>query len=256
MRAPARRRRLKIGIVALFKNEAMAMREWLSHYKWQGIDRILLMDNNSTDDWRPALKGFESMVDTVSAAKDYAQNEHYNTLGREWIEKHKIDVVGIMDLDEFAFGLHGRNLRSHLEQLFSGEGGVPRPSQLLMKFNMFGSSGLDKQPASIRRGFTWRKRDTMANNTKAFIWTDDLIEFGIHQSDVSGETLIAPPGIQLNHYNIQSREFFRKVKMTRGSATRKTWNKARNWRFFKRYDINEYEDTVLRDMLTRRRGRC
>ena len=49
------------------------MREWLSHYKWQGIDRILLMDNNSTDDWRPALKGFEGMVDTVSAAKDYAE---------------------------------------------------------------------------------------------------------------------------------------------------------------------------------------
>ena len=37
----------RIAIVAIFLNESQGMHEWLDHYMWQGIDKILLLDNGS-----------------------------------------------------------------------------------------------------------------------------------------------------------------------------------------------------------------
>ena len=42
-------------VVGIFKNEAMGIAEWISHYRWQGAKHIYLIDNNSTDDWRSRL---------------------------------------------------------------------------------------------------------------------------------------------------------------------------------------------------------
>ena len=45
----------KIAIVAIFKNEAQGM---LDHYMWQGLDAVLLLDNGSTDDWKPIVQKY------------------------------------------------------------------------------------------------------------------------------------------------------------------------------------------------------
>lgn len=246
LRKTRKKRSLKIAIVALFKNEAMGIREWVQHYKWQGVNHILLLDNNSTDNWRNALDGYESFVTVIPAPEPHAQTKHYNTIALPWLKAHNYDVAGIVDLDEYAFGLPGRSLRGHLEQLFSVP---PRPSQLLLKFHMFGSSGRVKQPRSIRRGFTWKKREVATNNTKAFVWVNDVIRIGVHRSRVRGTTIVAPPGLQLNHYVLQSREFFKKVKMQRGDAVKGEWDSARDWNYFRRYDTNEVEDTLLQRMV-------
>ena len=41
---------MKVGLMAIFKNESMGIREWINHYQWQGVDNILLINNDSTDD--------------------------------------------------------------------------------------------------------------------------------------------------------------------------------------------------------------
>jgi hypothetical protein len=241
-----RKHPLKIAIVAMFKNESMGIREWVKHYKWQGVDHIVLLDNNSTDAWREQLRGYESFVTVIPAPEPHAQSKHYNTIALPWLKEHKYDVVGVVDLDEYAFGLPGLTLKGHLEQLFAVK---PRPSQLLLKFHMFGSSGLIRQPKSIRKAFTWKKREVMRHNTKAFLWVQDIIRIGVHRSRVRGDTIIAPPGLQLNHYVIQSREFFKKVKMTRGDAVKGEWDTARDWKYFRRFDTNEVNDTLLKTMV-------
>ena len=43
---------LRVGLMAIFKNESMGIREWIEHYVWQGVDKILLINNNSTDYWK------------------------------------------------------------------------------------------------------------------------------------------------------------------------------------------------------------
>jgi hypothetical protein len=69
----------------------------------------------------------------------------------------------------------------------------------------------------------------------------------LHSSDVTGQTIPCPPGIQLNHYAIQSKEFFEKVKMARGTADGLI--NVRDWEYFKQYDFKDQEDTKLKSLL-------
>ena len=77
MRGGNNRNSLKFAVVAIFKNEAMGIREWVEHYKWQGADKVLLLNNNSTDNWKEQLQGFEGFVTVTDAQKNGAQVEHY-----------------------------------------------------------------------------------------------------------------------------------------------------------------------------------
>ena len=111
---------------------------------------------------------------------------------------------------------------------------------------MFGSSGHDKQPPSIRKGFTWRKKD-LDQNIKSVMLLKDVTGLGLHSSAVTGQAVPCPPGIQLNHYAIQSKEFFEKVKMTRGAADQIV--NVRDWNYFNIYDVKDEEDTKLKDLV-------
>jgi len=229
--------------MAIFKNEAMNIREWVEHYKWQGVDKILLLDNNSTDNWRD-IQGLDATV--LPAPKNHAQVENYNTIGLPWLREHKVDILAILDIDEFMFGTDGKNLGQHVREIFSEP-----VSQISCKWTMFGSSGHVKHPKSIREAFTWRKKE-LDSNTKSIMRLRDIVSLDIHKSKVSGRSIECPPGIQLNHYAIQSKEFFEKVKMSRGAAD--VVVNVRDWAYFDKYDHKEETDTQLRNLVRRHRG--
>ena len=249
---------LKFAVMATFKNEAMGIREWIEHYKSQGVDEILLLDNNSTDDWKEKIKGVDDHVTVIHAPRNHVQSENYVDLGIPWLKKHGVQVMSILDIDEYMFGTDGKTLKEHVEKIF---GAPDRPSQFSCRWTMFGSSGHEKQPESIRKSFTWRKKE-LDPNIKSVVWLDDIVDVmghvpndihayhkgvNFHRCNVSGRTDECPPGIQINHYAIQSKEFFEKVKMTRGAAD--TPVNVRDWAYFERYDHKEEEDNKLRDIL-------
>jgi hypothetical protein len=237
---------LKFGIMAIFKNEAMGIREWVEHYKWQGADEILLLDNNSTDNGADLIKGIPH-VTVVNAPKSHAQKEQYNTIGMPWLKEKKIDIIAIVDLDEFMFGKEGKKLKERVLEVFTREN---RPSQFSCQWTMFGSSGISTQPKSIRKSFIHRKRD-LDPNIKSVMWVKDVEENGLnlHVSKVKGETVTCPANIQLNHYAIQSKEYFEKVKMKRGDASNPLTDKVRDWNYFEKYDHNDLEDRQLLKMV-------
>jgi hypothetical protein len=242
--------------MAIFKNEAMGIREWIEHYKWQGVDEILLLDNNSSDDWRHKIVGLENNVTIMSAPRDHVQTENYVNLGLPWLKANGVQVVAILDLDEYMFGTDGRTLKEHIVEVF---GSVGRPSQFTCKWHMFGSSGLEEQPESIRASFTWKKSEEDWN-IKSVFWLDDLVNTntaeGVHKffhgvnqhtCKVSGVTLGCPSGLQLNHYSIQSKEFYEKIKIQRGAVDKH--DNTHNWDFFKENDFKEEEDTKLKTLV-------
>jgi len=54
-----------LSVLAIFKNETMNLKVWIDHYLWQGVEKIYLIDNGSTDNPMPILqpyidKGFNS----------------------------------------------------------------------------------------------------------------------------------------------------------------------------------------------------
>lgn len=234
------------GVMAIFKNEAMGIREWIEHYKWQGVDKILLLDNNSTDDWRDKIGGLEDIVTVLAAPKNHVQVANYKEIGIPWLRENGIQVVATVDIDEYMFGVDGRTLKEHVIEIF---GSANRPSQFACRWTMFGSSGHITQPSNIRASFTWKKSDLAdIKTTKPVTWVDDILDIYIpHVFDVRGETRECPSGIQLNHYAIQSREYFEKVKMTRGDVA---WSiNPRDWNYFNSYDFREEEDVKLKDLI-------
>lgn len=241
----------KFGLMAIFKNEAMGIREWVEHYLWQGIDTILLLDNNSTDDWKSKIQDYldQGKVTVLPAPAKHAQNEHYNNIGMPWLKEHNVDILLIVDLDEYMFGTDGRSLGEHVQEIF---GSPNRPSRIYCRWTMFGSSGLDRQPASVRKSFIWRKKDKSdVPNIKSIAWMADIKDKGanLHQTYVTGRVEECPETIQLNHYSIQSRQYFEEVKMTRGAADTAMHETIRTWDYFKKYDFHDEEDTKLKDLV-------
>jgi glycosyltransferase involved in cell wall biosynthesis len=231
--------------MGIFKNESMGIAEWIEHYLWQGADVILLLDNNSTDNYREQIAKFEpSKVVVLPAKKEFAQEEHYSILGLNWLRDNSIDIVAVLDLDEYMYSKDGTQLKTVLTRIFNSS---EQPSAITCKWTMYGSSGHTVQPSSIRHSFTWKKSE-YDENIKSVYKVKDLHDtISIHTTPIKGPTVDKSDILQINHYAIQSKEFFEKVKMTRGDAA---YNKnIRDWNYFEKYDFKDTEDLTLKSHL-------
>ena len=42
---------MKLGLMAMFKNEGHILYEFINHYMLEGVDQFILIDDNSTDNY-------------------------------------------------------------------------------------------------------------------------------------------------------------------------------------------------------------
>ena len=135
---------------------------------------------------------------------------------------------------------------------------------------MFGSSGHIKQPKSIIQGFTKRQQysDTLTltgigfTATKSIVRSSVLKKISVHTHTKTHkfspigktldttlqpihETLLKDSFLHLNHYRIQSWDWFSKVKMSRGDVYGKNDN-PRNKSYFNHHDKNDIVDNELK----------
>lgn len=225
-------------VLGIFKNEAMGIREWVEHYKAQGVQRIFLLNDGSTDAWRTQI-GDDPCVVVKDAPERHAQSIHYNSM-LPAIREYTWCLV--VDMDEFVYG------RKRDERLLEFVLAQPaNVGQVSLPWKLFGSSGHTTQPPSIRKGFLWRKKD-FDSNVKSLVRTANVRRLNLHTHATSGRTITETERLALNHYAIQSKEFFEKVKMARGDANAPQSEHVRNWAYFARYDHKGVLDTELADM--------
>lgn len=229
------------GVLCIFKNEEMVIREWVEHYLWQGADYIIMLNNGSTDNFREKLYGLSDRVIIIDAPEPHVQVKNYNEIGLPEVKKRNISMLAVVDVDEFMFSKDETNLKMALTRIFSENSGV---SQLSVNWAMFGSSGHNKQPDSVRLSFTKRAKE-LHKPVKSIILVKDLNDLNVHSHNVNGNTINVSDKIQLNHYAIQSREYFEKVKMTRGDVV--STSVVRDWKYFNDYDHKDGDDFLLRD---------
>ncbi|MFT6451875.1 MAG: glycosyltransferase involved in cell wall biosynthesis [Halocynthiibacter sp.] len=239
----------KLGLVAIMKNEGMNIEEWLSHYEWLGVDQIYLIDNGSTDDSvaraQPWIdKGF---VRLVIRPKRYKQVRHYRYICKHFDIWSQVEWLMVADLDEFWFCKDGARLPDALDEYDNFD-------VIYANWTMFGSSGLVVHPNGIRENFAHRSAELFGHNETKWIARCSAAPharmFGIHKvfGGESARTISDNRRFQLNHYPIQSEEYFRKVKMERGSPTTPSQNRFRDMAYFERYDAPCTEvETLLAD---------
>ena len=262
-------------VCAMFKNEADGMREWLSHYKDQGVDKFILINNESTDNWEERIKNlpFRKDVSIANDGKKWAQDELYNKYCTQPL-KQMCTWALVVDLDEFAYARNGfTRLADFLRTV------PPDISRVSLPWKSFGSNDRIQQPSSIVQGFTKRKKmqeypshltlsgkatwlknvEHGSSAVKSFVRTSVLKSLWTHHHCVSSgacqeiphkrsEMLLALAPVHLNHYRIQSWEWFKKVKMARGDSEIKRREDGRNRDYFLACDKGaNIDDVELKD---------
>ena len=85
------------------KNEARNIVEYVSHYRWQGAEKIYLIDNGSTDETLELIKPFleDGTVGLVQLHQRWKQSQHYWTAIKKFDIRKKSKWLFIADIDEF-----------------------------------------------------------------------------------------------------------------------------------------------------------
>jgi len=250
-----------IAVLGIFKNEAPNMREWIEHYVEQGIDYFLLLDNNSTDEYRQELEGFEDIVSVIPAPLKHGQEIMYNTLAVPWFKERGINLVLPVDFDEYAFSNIPEKTLADITWGIFNKSDSNMISSVNIPWSMFGSSGHDDQPRSVREGFTKRLAGIPYGGLgKSIGKLSGLTRLRIHGHDSDTGVRVDSPftqmlGFQVNHYAIQSKKWFAATKMTRGDASYAELENKATWAYFERYDYKDSEDFLLKDQVKARRDK-
>lgn len=234
----------KLGVMGIMKNEEMAVVEWIEHYLWCGAGAIFLIDNGSTDTSVERIRPYieSGVVRLIQRPQPWKQVEHYWAAVRELDIRKQCQWLLIADLDEFWFCPSGRKLTSALTSFDAFD-------VIQANWTNFGSSGLKAQPASIREGFVHRRGIMPSHSWSKYICKTSAIRkkanLQIHRftGARSEKTTTSNDIFRINHYMLQSEEYFRKVKMTRGDVNSPVHDTTRDPRYFAEHD----EACTIRD---------
>ena len=266
-----------ICIVSMFKNEKHILNEWITHYINEGIDKLFLIDNCSTDNYEPTLEPFikSGIVELIRDNRRYVQSLVCST----HIEKYKQYEWTIhCDLDEFIYSR--KEFKTIKEYLKSVDNNI---SQICVPWKMFGSNGYDTlekaQPQSVIKSFNKRgKYDSskviqgtidQTSFCKSIFRSNRISQMSVHEHKMTNgktdklspcnlneiregfvpisEELLREMPLHLNHYAIQSLTWFMEVKATRGDNCSEANNNVRDLNYFRAFDHNDIEDSELSD---------
>lgn len=241
-------------VCSVFKNESHILNEWISHYLYHGADHIFLVNDNSTDDYQKIIEKYNSKVTL------FHNDIQTTNVGRQSLINNKYFLplqstskwLAILDMDEFLYSPGEINIPTVLEK-------YKEYSQICVDWLMFGSNGNLYQPGSVCEGFKTRVimspefKKTEAYSYKSIVKCGFINSFDVHAHNMSGSTIHLeykedmPSDLVINHYNVQSLDFYMRVKATRGDQD--NWfnhiNKKRDLELFNKYDFNDIEDDRL-----------
>ena len=250
---------VKLAVLAMFKNEADILEEWLHHYIAEGVGRFYLVNNDSTDHFQEVLDRFDSqVVQCVTDNRKHAQVSIYNDqLQRIRADAWSPEWLLVCDLDEFLYASAG-TISSVLSEL------PDHVAQVHIRWLMFGSSGHQAQPSGgVVENFTHRARYPNVTQEhffhKSLVRLHAVLQLHVHEHtlnserpwssiriDTDTEDSIKTALLRLNHYCILSWQRFQRIKMTRGDVNNAMYDHFRDRSYFESYDVNDVLDTSLR----------
>lgn len=249
-----------ISIVAIAKNEAPYIIEWIEFHKLVGVTRFYIYDNESSDNLRGILKPYienGEVIYTYFPGKS-KQLAAYNDAIKKY--KSKSRYMAFIDLDEFlAPGVYGEFLPVIIDNIVNKK---VHTAGIGVTWRVFGSSGYKEKPDGLvtenylKRGVDkcWQNYHikTVCNPRMVKEYVSPhfpLYKLGAWSVNENGKRLRAwfPLGqcydkIKINHYFCKSREEAL-LKWNRGLADR---NQKYDWKKFEEHDLNDvYDDGML-----------
>lgn len=255
-------------LVAIAKNEGPYLLEWIAHHLAIGFTRILVYDNESSDDTRGLLTGLSARWEQIDTIYWPSANLHLNDSPQTTAYNHALkgiwtDWVMFLDIDEYLVPHGDGSLQAFLQRVPDDAASVH------INWMGFGSSGLTAADYGfVTQAFTRCAHPLWGNNHHfKSIARADLVERAhIHNVDTkSGRRLLSDlsefttvhngasdrivhEGIQINHYQCKTFVEF-EARMRRGDANYHPRHdlKARDHSLvrFGHLDVNYSEDHVI-----------
>ena len=155
----------ELAIVAILKNEAPYIKEWIDYHLLAGVEHFYLYDNDSDDNLKEVLKPYidKGIVDYDFISGKCAQMAAYN----KSIQNYKFDCryIAFIDADEFIFPQAEKSIKDILNEILN-ENKIA--AGLTVNWHMFGSSGHEK--ADLNHGvlerFLYRTSDDFIGPSK------------------------------------------------------------------------------------------
>ena len=249
-------KKYNLSVGALFRNEEDSIVEWIEHYLHHGVEHFYLIDDSSDDGTVEKIKPYIEK-DIVTLFNCGNQWSRYTGRQRDLYNYYILPVIKetqwllMIDLDEYVWSPIQMNICDLLMKRFMDLG------QVQLESTLFGSSNLIEQPNNVVGNFIMRTlehptRSNCLGGYKYFINTNfDFRALNVHHAtfeDVdtyqNGKYFIIADinFFILNHYRVQSLDFWMDVKCTRGDSNEFL---TRNLEEFRRLDLNEVEDKRL-----------
>ena len=258
-----------LAVVAIFKDEAPYLREWLDYHLLAGVEHFYLYNNDSSDGYAEILKPYvdANIVTLIDWSGKVMQMPAYEDAVSRF--RFFCRYIAFIDLDEFILPKSDQSVVEVVDEILNK---YPEACGLLINWHMFGSNGHERADYSrgvlerfTRRAPTdWNFLDgnfiagnnywkTVVNprsvksfeNTHAancFAGLQLVNSDGTYVADISYNTVVADK-IVVNHYYTKSREEFL-AKVNRSDACFPV--NPRSMEKFRHYDRNEvFDDSIL-----------
>lgn len=244
-----------LAVVGIVKNEGKFIEEWIEYYLLSGVDKIILFDNESTDQTADIINEYGGgTVDYHYIPGSIRQLDAYNIALRMYGKQYR--YMAFLDCDEFMYG--GKSLYDTIDELFQKHTDM---GGLGVNWLHFGSAGHETHPdSSVIENYQWRAEEdfyynyvikTVAVSTRVLAFASPhypIYRRGYAGYDELGRKTIATRTktvstqyIRINHYFTKSKEdWVEKVKKGRADIP-----KPREMSRFEQYDRNEVFDDRL-----------
>ncbi|MBR1646875.1 MAG: glycosyltransferase family 92 protein [Selenomonadaceae bacterium] len=257
-------------VVAIFKDEAPYLREWLDYHLLAGVEHFYLYNNDSSDDYEKILAPYveANLVTLIDWSGKLMQMPAYNDALNRY--KFFCRYMAFIDLDEFIFPKTNQSIVEVVDEILSRD---KTAAALGINWQIFGSNGHETADYSkdVLERFTRRapsdwhetgKKIPMDNLYVKSVINPRRANFfgsahyanyfaGFYSVNENGEKFfgsdnspVTAKKIVVNHYYTKSREeFLNKVNKGRAEVSINYLNEE----IFTRRDRNEvFDDGILK----------
>lgn len=130
------KKKYKVSICAIFKNEALYLKEWIEYHKIVGVEHFYLYNNNSDDNYEEILKPYiaDGSVTFTQWPQNQAQMQCYHNAIEHYFSE--TEWLTFIDIDEFIVPNSTDDIYSFLKPFQKN-----RPV-VIAYWRMFGTSGM------------------------------------------------------------------------------------------------------------------
>lgn len=244
-------------VMAIVKNEALNIVEWIDHYFWQGASHLFIIDNGSRDSTTALIRSHPRSRDITlfDLPRPHRQAEHYRHVFRAARLRSRFQWMLVADADEFWFSPSGKSLPEVLHALRNYD-------LIYCNWTNFGSSGHESHPASLRKELIRCAPALETHDLSKWVVRTDAIrwpsQIRIHKVSGCRSTHVISENVQLriNHYTTQSLHYWTTVKMTRGDSFDPALEHSRDLAQFEDLErrFTATDDTLARQVVSFQRG--